>query len=278
MMLRRPSKPILRPFVSLIWAGGGTGHAQQAARELVLPTGAMHLVFRLGGTPLRLFAGAGDAVGSTVGMSIIGGVRAAPYVKALSAPEPMVGVMLRSGAAEPLTGTPAAVLAGAHTPLEDVWLPTDLAELRGRLLSAPSCRERMAITEDFLAARVREELSVSPLIARALARFDAGDAVGAVVADSGYSHRHVVRTFEQAAGLTPKTYCRLRRFGRVLERFQATPENPWADIAAAEGYADQAHLSREFRAFAGVTPGQYRRVSPSAPRHIPISVDRRRAI
>jgi AraC-like DNA-binding protein len=31
----------------------------------------------------------------------------------------------------------------------------------------------------------------------------------------------------------------------------------WADLAADWGYADQAHLIREFRAMAGVTPGDY---------------------
>lgn len=49
-------------------------------------------------------------------------------------------------------------------------------------------------------------------------------------------------------------------------------EDLWsrADLAAAEGYCDQAHLTREFQAVAGVTPGRYRRIRPVYPRHIPI--------
>jgi len=88
--------------------------------------------------------------------------------------------------------------------------------------------------------------------------------------DDGYFDA-LVRTFEQAVGLKPKTYARLRRFDRVLARHAAEPDASWADIAAAEGYTDQAHLSREFRAFAGVTPGRYRRLAPAAPRHLPVS-------
>jgi AraC-like DNA-binding protein len=112
---------------------------------------------------------------------------------------------------------------------------------------------------------------VRPLVAHALARFDIGESVDTVVADSGYSHRHVVRTFEQAVGLKPKTYGRLRRFDRVLARLAAEPDASWADLAAAEGYTDQAHLIREFRSFAGVTPGRYRRIAPVAPRHVPFT-------
>lgn len=270
MMLCRQPRPALRPFVALIWAGDSAGPASPAARERVLPTGAMHLVFRLGETPLRVFAGPGDPDGTVVGSSIAGGVRSAPYVKDVSVPGASLGILLRPGAVEPLTRAPATVLAGTHTPLDDVWPRADLVELRERLLAAPSCEQRIAITENFLTARLPTVHGVHPLVAHALERFDAGDTVGAVVADSGYSHRYVVRTFAQAVGLKPKTYGRLRRFDRALARHTAEPGTSWADIAAAEGYTDQAHLSREFRAFAGVTPGHYRRIAPVAPRHVPI--------
>ncbi|HEY9548934.1 MAG TPA: helix-turn-helix domain-containing protein, partial [Kiloniellaceae bacterium] len=57
-------------------------------------------------------------------------------------------------------------------------------------------------------------------------------------------------------------------FGRALDRLTAEPGIGWAELAAAEGYADQPHFTREFRALAGVTPGVYRRRAPSQPRHL----------
>lgn len=53
--------------------------------------------------------------------------------------------------------------------------------------------------------------------------------------------------------MTPKTLARMVRFNRALELSRQGDDN-WAGIAADCGYADQAHLAREFRDFAGTTP------------------------
>lgn len=271
MMVCRPPIAVLRPFVALIWATDGADRSPLAAkRELVLPSGAMHIVFRLGNTPLRLFAGPDDCTGYLAGTSIVGGVRAVPYCKDISLSVPTVGMMLCPGAMELLARTPARVLAGAHTKLEDVWPRADLAELRERLESAATCEARLLVMEAFLGLRLPPVRGIHPLVAHALARFGAGTGVADVVVESGYSHRHFAKTFEEAIGLTPKTYCRVMRFSRVLDRVKGEPGASWAHIAAAEGYADQAHMSREFLEFAGVTPGRYRRIAPAAPRHVPI--------
>jgi AraC-like DNA-binding protein len=94
--------------------------------------------------------------------------------------------------------------------------------------------------------------------------------VGAAVAATGYSHRRVIVLFREAVGLAPKAFCRVRRFHRMLEMFRARPATPWAELALAAGYADQAHFSREFHGFASLTPAAYRRAAPAGGRHVPL--------
>jgi AraC-like DNA-binding protein len=69
-------------------------------------------------------------------------------------------------------------------------------------------------------------------------------------------------------GIAPKRYARLARFGRVLRRLERQPDTAWAALALDAGYADQAHFNRDFRAFAGISPGRYRQVG-GAGRHVP---------
>lgn len=267
---RQPNFP-LRPFVELLWASEGAGcGTQAAARELVLPTGALHLVLRLEELPLRVFSELTDTSGTRIGCAVVGGARAAPYLRDVSRPVASVGALLRPGVAGLLLGAPAAAFSRRHTELVAVWGDGPVAVLRERLAGAGSLARQLDLLEAALAARLPEPGSVDPRIALALRCLEAARPVGAAVAASGYSQRHFTQLFTSAVGLAPKTYSRLRRFGRALDSLSARPKAAWSALALDHGYADQAHFAREFREFAGLTPGAYRRAAPANTRHVPI--------
>ncbi len=74
------------------------------------------------------------------------------------------------------------------------------------------------------------------------------------------SERHLERAFAERVGVSPKLLARVLRLRALLRSLDSTfasvpPGNiPWAGLAAECGFADQAHLVREVRALAGVTP------------------------
>jgi AraC-like DNA-binding protein len=272
MKLSRPPKPSLRPFVDLIWASTpeATLAPPPGRKELVLPTGATHIVLRLEDAPLRLYTDLDDDLGENVGTSLIGGTRASPYVKHVSNPVPTVGAMLRPGAIELLLQVPAIEIAGRHSRIDDLWPQSLLSNMLDQLRETPRLADRLNLLEDILFSRLPHVHAVHPLVAHALGQFDASARVGDVVTETGFSRRHFTRTFTEWVGLSPKTYCRVRRFGRVLKRMNSIPGSDLADLAAAEGYADQAHMTREFRAFSWLTPTQYMNVAPADRHHMPI--------
>ncbi len=260
MLLRAPS-PALAPFVARMWASDA--EPSPTARELVLPSGAMHLVLRLD-EPLRVFDAPEGGRGHTVGHAVLGGARAAAYVRDVSRPNRSVGVQLRPGAAA-LLGVSARELAGAHTPLDALW-GAAARELMARVRETPDPARRLALVERALLARAREAGPRDDGVDHALRRLARGDAVAAVVDDAGCSHRRFIARFVDAVGLTPKVYSRVRRARRALSLLGA---HPLAEVAVRAGYSDQAHLSRELRAIAGITPREYLlRDAPGA--HVPI--------
>ena len=124
-----------------------------------------------------------------------------------------------------------------------------LAELRGRWLpyGGPGLDEIEARLggEESLAATGRGILSAAT--------------VDAMVLGTGMSPRTLQRWFARHVGLPPRRYLRLLRFQKAFEQ---VPDQPsLADHAAAQGYADQAHMAREFRAMAGVPAKQARRTA-----------------
>lgn len=266
MYASRAPCPALRPWVRLLWAGEA-GPAPASRREHVLPTGSMHLALRLGGPPLRLFAGADDRLGHAVGHAVVGGVRDAFYARETGLAGGSVGAQLEPGAACILFGASAEALAGTHTLLGDLWgREADL--LLEQLQEAHGPQQRMTLLESHLLARLATRPERHPAIALALARLHAGGSVTDAVRASGLSHRHLLLRFRAWTGLAPKQHARVLRLQDTLQALRQ-PALGLADVAAAAGFADQAHFTREFRACAGLTPSAWRQAGPAHTHHVP---------
>lgn len=284
MVLKRVPRPPLRPFVEALWSTDETAEPalDVSRREHVLPTGRMHLVIRLSDDPLRLFDSRGDVSGRIVGESVVGGARDSFYIREVSRPLCSVGAQLRPGAAQALFGVPADELSGRHTPLGDLWGKA-AGSMREHLAEIGRPETRLDLFEAMLAARLPRARGLHPAVAQALEQFMAADSaeprgsfpsVHQVARLSGYSHRTFISLFHRAVGLTPKLYCRVLRFQRALHGVAAGTSS-WIDVALAAGYSDQAHFSREFREFVGVTPTQYCQIAPRFPHHVSVDDVRR---
>ncbi|MCH9675102.1 MAG: AraC family transcriptional regulator [Gammaproteobacteria bacterium] len=271
VIAREPHRS-LRPFISEIWTSADKPSQTNAParRELVLPTGTAHIAIRLDDRPIHLFDNPSDQSGNAYPAAVVGGIRDEPYYKFAHAGGPSVGITLCAGAAELMTRAPASVFAGHHSALEDVWGRSAVSELTHELCCATTAQDRLARLERFLIRRLPESSTVHPAVSLALARFSARAAVTDVVRETGFSHRHFIRVFERAVGLTPKNYLRLLRFNEALDVARRVGVT-WADVAATAGYADQSHFNREFLAFASLTPTKYRQLYTSSKHHIPMA-------
>jgi AraC-like DNA-binding protein len=206
-----------------------------------------------------------------VDRAVIAGPRTAAHLKELT-PSASVGAQLRPGAAQLLFPDPPAI-SDRHIPLQCAW-GAAAARLVDQLQSEPDLERRIDLLEAALLARLPRLRAVHPAITHALQLFAAGHPVTDAVDASGYSHRHFLTLFRSHIGLAPKDHCRIMRFRRAVTRLAAG--EPIIDTAIRAGYADQPHLTREFRTIAGMTPAQYITAQYAAARprhesHVPIS-------
>jgi transcriptional regulator GlxA family with amidase domain len=70
--------------------------------------------------------------------------------------------------------------------------------------------------------------------------------VGAIADGTGLRYRQGVRRFVDAVGLSPKEPARLTRLRHACIQILASEGRSWADVSAATGFADQAHMTRGF--------------------------------
>jgi AraC-like DNA-binding protein len=236
--------PPLSEFVELMWIA--EGYTQPHGQERVLPTGSMDLVIGLGD---------GDPEGSAVS-----GSRSEFFVLDTSKPLSVVGVHFRIGGGCAFFDPPAGELHNTIVPLDALWGRSFVATLRAQLMEAATPAVRFQILERALLARLRRRWP-HPAVSYALRAF-AGTrprAVGDVTGQIGISPRRFVEVFRNQVGLTPKVFCRIKRFQRVLDALDTSREIDWPDIALSGGYFDQAHFIHDFRAFSGINPTAYLR-------------------
>ena len=93
----------------------------------------------------------------------------------------------------------------------------------------------------------------------------------AVADEVGFSRRHLTGLVRAECGLSPKQFQRIARFQRACRLVRAGC--PLAAIAVECGYADQAHLTRDWTALAGCSPRAWMRRELSFVQDFPIVSD-----
>lgn len=152
-------------------------------------------------------------------------------------------------------GLPMSEMRDRMIGLDDA-LGFDGIALRERLGEAPDWDARFDIAEGFITGRLAEAHTPSTEIAwayRTVVESGGRTRIAALAGEIGWSRKHLAAKFTDAIGIGPKTLSRIVRFNRALS-LSRRQDDDWAGIAADCGYADQAHLVREFRQLAGETP------------------------
>jgi AraC-like DNA-binding protein len=206
-----------------------------------------------------------DGGGVLRAAAMVGGLHHRPALITHSGVQTGVQLGVTPAGVRALFGVPSGELTGLVVPLDAV-LPR-AAELADRLAAAPGWPARFAVLDDVLldaVGRSGRGGATSPEVGHAWRRLQAASGAASVTAlagEVGWSRRHLAERFRREIGLPPKVAARVLRFerarGELLRPGPGGTTPRLADVAHACGYADQAHLTREWRGLAGCTPSAW---------------------
>ena len=241
----------LRAAVAEVWYARGT---IRGPRERIAPTGSTVLGIVLG-DPIRQVPANGDGEPYLAERGFLIGPHDAPIVN-----EPLgltwaVGVVTTPIGCRAALGADPTQLRGRIA--DPAWPAFD--GVREEVRSAPDSATAIAITIEALEAGLDTSDPGLPRIARAVAAIEADPVrpIADLASDLGISHGHLDREFARIVGLGPRVLARIVRLRRLVESIDVYGEVEWTRLSAELGWFDQAHLIRDFKRFAGVSPGEY---------------------
>ena len=171
----------------------------------------------------------------------------------------ITAIRFRPGAVRAILRCDVDALGAWGAPLEAVC-GRQARPLLDELAGAETADARRAALMAWTRGRIAEASEADRLVmaAGALITRAPWTTIDEVAATLDVSGRHLRRSFIAGCGYGPKTLQRIMRLQRAL-RLVAAPVRlgGLADLAAAAGYADQAHMTREFQDLTGFTPARY---------------------
>ena len=169
-----------------------------------------------------------------------------------------VNVSFYPGEAGAFVGLSMPELAGQVASPDDVW-PRSFREAVAALEPLPT-EQRISGLTDLLLARLEPRREPRPQIREAvrLIRASRGRVSVRWLADEvNLSISQLERGFNRYVGTGPKLLARQTRVCALTAEAFRLVSPDWALLAAEYGYADQAHLAREFRDLTGLTPARF---------------------
>jgi AraC-like DNA-binding protein len=251
--------PPLSNFIQNFWLYDGCSCLH--VHERIFPSGTFELVFNLRDDELRIYHRTDSGGCSRYSGSLVSGPYNGFFVTDRIEEFSIMGVHFRPGGAFPFLGLSAYELADTHLDLTTIW-GQRASEIRERLASTTSTRERFRLLENALRSRLHGPLEHHPAVSLALDGFRSDHSravVRKLAREAGLSDRRFITVFRSEVGLNPKLFNRIERFQKLLTKIDRLANPEWDQLALDHGYFDQSHLIRDFLEFSGFSPADYLR-------------------
>jgi AraC-like DNA-binding protein len=240
-LARFDPSPTLAPFVDFCWILRWDLRGRPPHEQTILPHPNVNLGFEASGAGIY-------------------GVDPRLFTRSLDGQGRALGIRFRPGGFRPFWGAPVSLLTGRVVPAARVF-GTAAEGTRKLIMDAAADDAQMVGHAETLLLSVLPDPDPAAEQAAALAALIIGDPalrrVDQLAQAAGLTLRTLQRLFADYVGVSPKWVMRRSRLHEAAQRADSGEPVDWAQLAADLGYADQAHLTRDFTATLGVSPARY---------------------
>ncbi|WP_194774566.1 helix-turn-helix domain-containing protein [Pararhodonellum marinum] len=171
----------------------------------------------------------------------------------------MIGIVLKANALHNFFGLHMAEMVNKRLAIGD-FLGQSGNNLHHEINHTISTEARTKILEDFLVSyvdRARKNLTIIDETIDFIDQKNGMLTIDEVLSRFKISRRYLEKKFQEKVGITPKLYARIKRFGYLSNKIVHNQKVDWQDIVFENGFHDQSHLAKDFKAFNQMNPSEY---------------------
>ncbi len=235
-------------------------------KEIILPKGTAEIIFNLSGKTLCF----NDSENAAVDLyrCIINGLNTIPHYLIKNGSQLFVGIQLHPYALKYLFGIPNKEFS--NQVLDGFTVCNSLARLYDELVSAVHFDRRVALILKWFRQKTESNNRQSDKAMIFDLHYNAdieNQSVKSIIKAYKLSDRHLRRLSNDYLGMNTEDFLLYRKYLKSLLQLHDTKKS-LTEIAYLSEYYDQSHFIREFKAFTGLTPGEYHKNMSGLPGHL----------
>jgi AraC-like DNA-binding protein len=224
-------------------------------REVIIPGGRAEIFFTTDTTVNWIDTKRPNASHS-YNRSHVLGPRNRPFYVEMDGAVNLIGVRFRHGGLAPFANIPVHLLLNQVIPVDQIF-DKKVNQLADQLFEKDNVHAQISLIEKFLFEVINSDSQMCKTIQLITAvKNQQFNSVDMLSRTTGMHYKKLERTFARFTGYNPKNFSRVVRFYQALRQMQATPTS-LTHIGLNNGYYDQAHFIRDFKAFTGKSPTRF---------------------
>lgn len=245
----------LEGLVKCYWTLGSP-REEVPEKQRIVPDGCMEMIFHMGDLYLQYTPDGGSIVQPRC--FVFGQITRLLEIEPTGSTE-IFSVRFYPGGFTPFASLPLSAMENRAVPLEEVF-PSEGDTLQAAMLKAPGHEERIKVVEAFLLNRLHRPEIIDRVVRESVASIlslKGQLSVGELSEQVSINRRQLERKFSSVVGLSPKQLAKMVRMQATLKLLANKQVSSLTALAYEGDYYDQAHFTRDFKEFTGMTPGKF---------------------